>query len=363
LRVAKKNAFITPDFFSVARELIGVPLATPARRALAMAVDGILVAILVQSGGVFLGLASVFVLLRASRRGQKTGYVRTSVRYTLQATAAIVLFIVVLQAWDFGEEKISEQMHSADAPAVEDVDTSDLNLQFPPGEGVAAMANLARLARADDPHDVATYAASVLNSAKRAGMTDQQLRDIRPDLVRFLGDDSTAANVAALDSVLIAVAGQAPIPADTIISTEDSLNAVITDLRKDVQRLDARGDRLANELEEARESRGVRTYLAGLFDDLGLGFGWAAVYFTGFLAMMRGQTPGKRLMGIRVIRLDGKPLGWWIAFERFGGYAASFSVGLLGFFQILWDRNRQGLHDKACETVVVHENPQTAARS
>ena len=203
----------------------------------------------------------------------------------------------------------------------------------------------------------------MLNSAKLAGMTDQQLRDIRPDLVRFLGDDSTAANVAALDSVLIAVAGQAPIPADTIISTEDSLNAVITDLRKDVQRLDARGDRLANELEEARESRGVRTYLAGLFDDLGLGFGWAAVYFTGFLAMMRGQTPGKRLMGIRVIRLDGKPLGWWIAFERFGGYAASFSVGLLGFFQILWDRNRQGLHDKACETVVVHENPQTAARS
>jgi uncharacterized RDD family membrane protein YckC len=68
-------------------------------------------------------------------------------------------------------------------------------------------------------------------------------------------------------------------------------------------------------------------------------------------------------MGIRVIRLDGKPLGWWISFERFGGYAASFSVGLLGFLQILWDRNRQGLHDKACETVVVYERAQASARS
>jgi uncharacterized RDD family membrane protein YckC len=58
-------------------------------------------------------------------------------------------------------------------------------------------------------------------------------------------------------------------------------------------------------------------------------------------------------MGIRVIRLDGKPLGWWRSFERFGGYAASLSTGLLGFLQILWDRNRQGLHDKAVETVVI----------
>ena len=74
-----------------------------------------------------------------------------------------------------------------------------------------------------------------------------------------------------------------------------------------------------------------------------------------FEIFMNGQTPGKRLAGLRVIRLDGKPLGWWIAFERFGGYAASFSVGLLGFAQILWDRNRQGLHDKACETVVIRE--------
>jgi uncharacterized RDD family membrane protein YckC len=127
----------------------------------------------------------------------------------------------------------------------------------------------------------------------------------------------------------------------------------ITELGQRIANLNSSNDDLKEELKQAREKRGVRTYIGGIFDDLGLGFGWAAVYFTGFLAMLGGQTPGKRLAGVRVIRLDGKPLGWWISFERFGGYAASFSVGLLGFIQILWDRNRQGLHDNASETVVV----------
>lgn len=364
--MSKKHAFITPDFFAVARDLIGTPLATPSRRAAAMAVDGILVAILVQAGGVFLGLTAVFVLLRASRGGQKTGYVRSSVRLTLRLAAAVVLFVVAMQAWDFGEDRINEQIHADDQPttsAAADTSGSDLNLSFPAGEGLATAANLAGLATADEPAEVATYARKLLESAKRAGATDAQLRDVRPEMIGMLGDDSTGANVAALDSVLIAVAGQAPVTIDSVITQADSFKAVIADLRKDNARLDARGDQLAAQLEAARERRGVRSYLAGVFDDLGLGFGWAAVYFTAFLAMMRGQTPGKKLMGIRVIRLDGKPIGWWISFERFGGYAASFSVGLLGFLQILWDRNRQGLHDKACETVVIRDAAQRAAAS
>ena len=53
------------------------------------------------------------------------------------------------------------------------------------------------------------------------------------------------------------------------------------------------------------------------------------------------------------MRLDARPIGWWTAFERFGGYFASLTLGLLGFLQILWDRNRQGLHDKTVETVVI----------
>ena len=116
------------------------------------------------------------------------------------------------------------------------------------------------------------------------------------------------------------------------------------------------------ERESERDERGVVTaFLGGIADDLGIGFGWAALYFTAFLALWNGQTPGKRALGIRVIRLDGRRIGWWIAFERFGGYAASIWTGLLGFLQILWDRNRQGFHDKLAETVVISVRPAAAA--
>ncbi|MFQ5679662.1 MAG: RDD family protein [Gemmatimonadota bacterium] len=94
-------------------------------------------------------------------------------------------------------------------------------------------------------------------------------------------------------------------------------------------------------------------FLRGLADDLGLGLGWSGLYFTIFLARWKGRTPGKRLFGLRVVRLNGEPLGWWPAFERFGGYAASLATGTLGFLQIFWDANRQGVHDKVVGTVVV----------
>jgi uncharacterized RDD family membrane protein YckC len=353
LPVNKRNNFITPDFFSVAPELIGLPLAAPSRRAVAMAIDGILVAILAQAGGVFLGLAAVFVLLRASRPADKHGALRNSVRLVLRFSAAVVVFILIVQ----GSRRLFERETGNDEQAsATESSTGDLNLNFPPGEGIAVAASVTGLMRADEPGEVAENAGKLLESAKRAGATDRQLREARTDLINLMGDDADSANTAALDSVLNAVAGQAPVHA----SPQDSLQALVAELRGDVGRLDQRGDSLAAALEDAHQTRGLRTYLSGLFDDLGLGFGWAAVYFTAFLAMMRGQTPGKRLLGIRVIRLDGKPLGWWIAFERFGGYAASFSVGLMGFFQILWDRNRQGLHDKACETVVIRNAPQPA---
>lgn len=79
------------------------------------------------------------------------------------------------------------------------------------------------------------------------------------------------------------------------------------------------------------------------------------LYFTSTLTLWQGRTAGKRLMGIRVIRLNGKPIGWWAAFERFGGYAAGVATGLLGFLQVLWDGNRQAVQDKISETAVIRD--------
>jgi hypothetical protein len=91
----------------------------------------------------------------------------------------------------------------------------------------------------------------------------------------------------------------------------------------------------------------------GLLDDLGIGIGWAALYFTVFSAWWNGQTPGKKLLGIRVVQLDGTPITLWEAFERYGGYAAGLATGLLGYAQVWWDPNRQAIQDKIAETVVI----------
>lgn len=90
-----------------------------------------------------------------------------------------------------------------------------------------------------------------------------------------------------------------------------------------------------------------------LLDDIGFGFGWAAVYFSLLPAWWRGQTVGKRLVGVRVLKLNGKPLTVWECFNRYGGYAAGFATGLLGFAQVFWDANRQAIHDQIAFTVVV----------
>lgn len=84
-----------------------------------------------------------------------------------------------------------------------------------------------------------------------------------------------------------------------------------------------------------------------LFMVLGVG------YFAGSTACW-GQTAGKRLLGLRVMRADGGPVGGGQAFfrETLGRLAAGFLLGL-GYLWVLMDRQGQGWHDKLAGTVVV----------
>jgi len=115
------------------------------------------------------------------------------------------------------------------------------------------------------------------------------------------------------------------------------------------------GDEARAAQEREGTSGGVLSWLSGILDDLGFGFGWAALYTTVWMSTTNGQTLGKRLLGIRVVKLDGLRINWWIAFERAGGYAAGFATGLLGFAQVYWDPNRQAIHDRIAGTVVVRD--------
>jgi uncharacterized RDD family membrane protein YckC len=97
----------------------------------------------------------------------------------------------------------------------------------------------------------------------------------------------------------------------------------------------------------------IVTWLQDALINFGSGFGWAAIYFSVFTAWFRGQTVGKLLFRIRVLKIDGKELSLWESFERYGGYSAGLATGLLGFLQVIWDPNRQAIHDKIAETVVL----------
>lgn len=72
-------------------------------------------------------------------------------------------------------------------------------------------------------------------------------------------------------------------------------------------------------------------------------FGLQAWLFTGLL----GITVGKRLCGLRVARLDGKPVGLLWSLAR------TFLL-LLVVPALFWDRDYRGLHDRAANTVVVN---------
>ena len=66
-----------------------------------------------------------------------------------------------------------------------------------------------------------------------------------------------------------------------------------------------------------------------------------------------GGTPGKRLLGMRLVNADGEAPGLASSLVRTVVAGVSFVALLLGFFWMLWDRDKQTWHDKAAGTYVV----------
>lgn len=77
--------------------------------------------------------------------------------------------------------------------------------------------------------------------------------------------------------------------------------------------------------------------------------GWAFVLFA-----TRGTTPGKWLLGMRVVTEDGRTAGFLTMLIReWVGKVISGLILMLGFLWILLDRDKQGWHDKLMSTFVV----------
>ena len=77
---------------------------------------------------------------------------------------------------------------------------------------------------------------------------------------------------------------------------------------------------------------------------------WLA-YFAGMWTW-KGTTVGGIVLGLKVVRMDGKPVTFAVGLVRALGGAFSMMVFFLGILWIAWDREKQGWHDKLAGTVV-----------
>ena len=73
--------------------------------------------------------------------------------------------------------------------------------------------------------------------------------------------------------------------------------------------------------------------------------------------LTNGRTLGKWLTGIRIVSLAHERMSLWHSVERSLGYGASLLEAGSGFFQYAIHPNKQTVHDRIAETIVVRVRP------
>ena len=75
------------------------------------------------------------------------------------------------------------------------------------------------------------------------------------------------------------------------------------------------------------------------------------------IVLQRGQTPGKQLLGIRAIKRDRQPAGWWTTFVRevVKTVAHSFVIGFFAdaILLLIDDTEHRSLSDRVADTLIV----------
>lgn len=392
--VRDPRSVITPDAFEVSSDLLGIPLAAPSRRAIALAIDGIVIGVITlvtSSFALILGVVAAAFFVRA-------GFKRTEVRGSVFGRAmrlsvgclGVLIALITAVVWS------SAGLFDVE---VDDGVSPPGDVRVGPGEVVdqiVAAARLTRLRRAASLEEASLVVQDFLQTPAARGIDPDELRsaltEAAPDsaawsaeweaeIDRLLAAPATPLSTSELEAIDEDVAEYSVDEAlreyAAVLSADPSDEGAIARRRglearlgpmlaaDTLRTLEGRVQRLQDEVERrdralaraqaelADSGVGIFTWLRGVADELGFGFGWAALYMTVFLSWWNGQTVGKKLMRIRVVRLDGERITWWVAFERAGGYAAGLATGLLGFAQVWWDANRQAIHDRIVGTVVV----------
>jgi len=307
------RSIVTPYAFSVHPDLLGMPLATPWQRLGAILVDLIVIGLISLSGVVPLAVGSTALLFWLAFRKPGRDVFGKVFRIAVGCLGFLVLAVTVLVVLfvRYGAVPGAELPQSQ----VRDLLGELLPEDAPWASDVEEMVDEA-LSRSAAP----TVEGEEPSIAQEEAVTDEP---------------SEVLSSAAMDSI-------------------DGLNRALQLAQEDQADAEAALKSTQRALEE-EQNQGALSWLWGLIDDLGIGFGWAALYLTITHAWWRGTTVGKKIFRIRVVMIDKRPLNWWLSFERAGGYAAGFATGLLGFAQIFWDPNRQAIHDKVSETIVIQD--------
>ncbi|MCL1094908.1 RDD family protein [Shewanella kaireitica] len=337
------KSLVTPYAFEIAPNVLYQPLASPLKRALAITVDGLLVAALAENAGwIFVLMVALTVLVH--KRSKSVGSI---VKWALYAfMLAGMVYALLGNDWNTkddisGTSQVESQL-SADKADPETIQTiAELANYLPEVISTSSCQDYScaqkRLASLKDALNH-----SSLSSAEQTRMLEELIDEL-PLTVKQKKDlkiEYTAVETAVADE---GIKQMVEAETDAVSHNASSTNKVDWEELQDDSYFE----------EEANPQSSPLAWLIGFLNDMGLGFGWAAFYFTVFTAWFDGQTLGKKLLGISVIQLDGSKITLWAAFGRYGGYAAGFTTGLLGFLQIFWDANRQAIQDKISATVVI----------
>lgn len=75
--------------------------------------------------------------------------------------------------------------------------------------------------------------------------------------------------------------------------------------------------------------------------------------YAAIMWQLKGTTIGGSIVGLKLVRTDGRPIDWATAIVRALGCLLSLAIAGLGFLWIVFDGERQAWHDKIAGTAVV----------
>lgn len=360
---------ITPFAFKLDQNLFGTAIASPWKRGLAITIDLLLIAILSGAGGEFLAIAIAIMAFRvgSKRRANQEGKVKGRKRRALvRLFGALILLVILLDELAPLVNSLMGDDHSAQSWQNDDdiVSFKDKEVGFADALRVAGVA--IKVVNTVKEQNCKTYDCwsevyePIPEEAIKLAMSNEQANKFFTEIVDATATELTQTEQDKLAETLysdyVALLDESTVPPSNVIAPvieSDEPNLVTTQAPGSEEH-----DTTILAPDDNESDRPVYSFvelIKGIINDLGLGFGWAALYFTVFTSKWNGKTPGKRLLGIRVLQLDGTPLSLWDSFGRYGGYGAGIATGMLGFIQIYWDPNRQAIHDQISATVVIDE--------